>query len=88
MEISKIPDCTGLNFDDMSLWFSKMSEHDLLFHPDDTPEEIEIIESGKLMFSISECKKLNTILDKMFQQFGDNVYDAAYPFFMEKMKVI
>ena len=87
MEISQIPDYTGLKFNDMSLWFSKMSEHDLLFHPDDPPEEIESIESGELMFSVSECEKLNAILDNMFQQFGDKVYDAAYPFFMEKMEV-
>ena len=87
MEISRIPDYTGLQFDDMSLWFSEMSEQDLLFHPDDAPEEIENIKSGKLIFSVSECEKLNPILEKMFQQFGDKVYDAAYPFFMEKMEV-
>jgi len=64
-----------------------MSEHDLLFHPDDPPEEIILIDSGELVFSASECEKLNKILDNMFQQFDEKVYDAAYPFFMATMNI-
>lgn len=85
MEASRIPDLTSSNFDGMLLWFAEMSKRDLLFHPDDAPDQIVIIKTGEPTFSPDECRKLETVLSRMFNQFGDEVHTAAYPVFMKAM---
>ncbi len=82
MKSNRIPDFNDNSFDGMLTWFSEMSFRGLLFHPDDPPNTIVKIVDGTPLFSKSEARKIRTIVENMFEQFGDRVYDAAYPIFM------
>jgi hypothetical protein len=87
MNTSRIPDFCNNSFDGMLAWFAEMSVRDLLFHPDDVPETIVSIETGEQFFTAEECQKLEGIISKMFDQFDDDVYEAAYPIFMKRMNI-
>lgn len=87
MITSRIPRYTEKNFNGMLSWFAEMSKRDLLFHPDDAPEDIVFISNGEQFFSTHECQLVNNILDDMFNKFGNNVYEAAYPAFMKCMDI-
>jgi len=87
MNNSRIPDYSDHSFGGMLLWFASMSEVDLLFHPDDPADQIFDITSGEPTFSFAESQKANEILATMFSQFGDKVYEAAYPIFMNRMGI-
>ncbi len=87
MSISRIPEYSDHSFDGMLYWFASMSECGLLFHPDDPAEEIYEIATGDPMFSPVESRKANAILNSMFSEFGDEVYEAAYPIFMKRMGI-
>jgi len=87
MSISRIPEYSDRSFDGMLLWFATMSERELLFHPDDPADEIYDIATGEPTFSAAESRQANAILTTMFSQFGDEVYEAAYPFFMKRMGI-
>lgn len=82
METNRIPDLAENTFNGMALWFAGMWEHELLFHPDDSPNQIIDIRTGESMFSAEECEKLESILSHMFGKFGNEVHEAAYPIFM------
>jgi len=66
MNTSRIPDYSDNSFDGMLLWFSTMSERELLFHPDDPADEIYDIATGEPTFSPTESRKANAILKTMF----------------------
>jgi len=85
MSVSRIPDYSDQSFDGMLYWFASMSERELLFHPDDPANEIYDIATGEPTFSPTESRKANAILGTMFNRFGDEVYEAAYPIFMKCM---
>ena len=85
MNESRIPEYSNKTFDGMLTWFAEMSVRELLFHPEDRPEDIIIIADGEPVFSDIECQQINIILGYMFEQFGDGVCDAAYPVFMKRM---
>ena len=85
MKTSRIPEFSDKTFDGMLLWFANMSDRGLLFHPDDAPETIVSIATGEVLFSPREARKLTDIIGEMFEGFGDEVYEAAYPIFMKCM---
>jgi len=87
MNSSRIPEFSDLSFDGMTNWFASMSASDLLFHPDDLPEDISNIATGVSTFSPDECSKTGEILNTMFKLHGDDVYEAAYPAFMKCMDI-
>lgn len=87
MNSSRIPDFVDNSFDGMLMWFSEMSVRDLLFHPDDAPETIISIGTREKFFTANECQKLESTLAVMFRQFGNLVYEAAYPSFMKRMNI-
>lgn len=87
MSTSRIPDYKNNNPAGMSLWFSEMLEKGLLFHPDDSPENIVSIKTGKEIFSYDETVKIKEILSFMFNSFEDEVYEAAYPCFMKSLGI-
>ena len=84
---SRIPDWEDRSFDGMLKWFSELSVRDLLFHPDDDPGDLVDIGTGKLIFSRAEARHLRGTVAEMFDQHGDQVYEAAYPIFMNKMGI-
>ena len=84
MEASRIPDLTENTFDGMLWWFAEMSQRELLFHPDDSPDQIVNIRTGEPTFSAEECGKVESILSRMFDKFGNDVHEAAYPIFMRR----
>lgn len=85
MSTSRIPDYINNSLEGMNLWFSDMLTKGLLFHPDDLPEDIISIKTGKKMFSYDETIKIKEILSVMFNDFGNGVYEAAYPCFMKSL---
>ncbi|MEI6333622.1 MAG: hypothetical protein WCS87_03630 [Methylococcaceae bacterium] len=87
MNAIRIPEFTDKSFDGMLTWFAEMSDQDLIFHPDDAPETIVSITTGENIFTVDECQKLDEILSEMFNQFDDDVYEAAYPSFMKRMDI-
>jgi len=87
MNVSRIPEFSDKSFDGMLFWFATMSQRRLLFHPDDAPEDIVIISTGKPMFSPVESREAGAILGEMFKLHGDNVYESAYPIFMKRMGI-
>ena len=42
---------------------------------------------GKPVFSKMEADQLRKILDRMFEKNGGDVYEAVYPFFMNRMGI-
>jgi len=85
MNESRVPEYSDFSFDGMLNWFAEMSVRELLFHPEDRPEDIIRIDDGKPLFSDIECQQINAILGSMFDKFGDEVCGAAYPVFMKRM---
>ncbi len=83
--MNRTPDYQNPSFDSMTDWFAAMSGRDLLFHPDDPAESIVDIATGEAIFTADEACKADAILNAMFSHFGEQVYEAAYPFFMERM---
>ena len=83
MEAIRIPNLTENTFDGMLRWFAEMAKRDLLFHPDDSPDQIVRISTGQATFSAEECRKAEDILSRMFDRFGSDVHEAAYPIFMQ-----
>lgn len=84
MRLSRIPEFTNNTFDGMLGWFAEMSVRGLLFHPDDSPEDIISVDDGSPVFSNRECEDLNAILGVMFSVHGSQVHEACYPVFVRK----
>lgn len=82
MHASRIPDFANKSHEGMSRWFSEMALRGLLFHPEDSAESIIHVATGEPLFRPDECTKLDTIMADMFDRFGDDVCEAAYPVFM------
>ena len=85
MDQSRIPSIQGNSFTSMREWFGEMYEKRLLFHPDDPPETIIVINTNLPMFTKDESHRLSQVLDLFFARFGNRVYDAAYPYFMRSI---
>ena len=84
---SRIPACADYTFDGMLYWFAEMSVRGLLFHPDDEPSELTLFSNDEPMFDEKEVRKVRKIIDRMFTQNGNDVYEAAYPIFMKCMGI-
>jgi hypothetical protein len=87
MNFLRIPEYKQGGFDGMLMWFAEMSVRDLLFHPDEKPEALISIHDGKAIFSNTECYALNQIIKDMFHEFGEQVYEAAYPIIMKRFGI-
>ncbi len=88
MITSRVPEFETPTFDGMRAWFKAMAKRRLLFHPDDPPTRIVSIENGNRVFSRHECRLLRAILTEMFERFGDQVYEAAYPVVMKEFRAM
>lgn len=82
MHSSRIPDFANKSREGMSRWFSEMSLRGLLFHPEDRPNDIISIATCEKFFHSDECAKLEAIMAEMFDRFGDDVCEVAYPVFV------
>lgn len=79
---SRIPKLNSPSFDGALVWFSEMQAKGLIFHPDDDPDEIVNICDWQKTFSESEVSELRFLINELFNALGDDVYEAAYPIFM------
>ena len=79
---SRIPELNAVSFDGALQWFAEMQCRGLLFHPDDDPADIIVIQSGERMFNDREIQETRLVLDTLFAALGDDVYEAAYPVMM------
>lgn len=78
---TRIPTFQPQTCEEMSQWFGHLYSSGLLYHPDDPAETIVRIDSGIRLFSDKEAIELNQMLARMFEQFGDEVYEASYRYF-------
>ena len=76
-EVTSIPAVRSETLEEMEAWCHEMADRGLLFHPDDPPETIEHIETGTRMFTESECRELECILDRFLDLHGNALYDAC-----------
>jgi hypothetical protein len=74
----KLPEISGSSRAATVSWFKELSSLGLIFHPDDDPEQIFNIESGKRMFSAQQASQLSTTLSRLFKALGDDIYDIAF----------
>lgn len=84
MQHSRIPKLEGTSFKNMRQWFKSLAAADLLFHPEDRPEDIIRIATGEQLFSTREAEELQIILGRLFSCFGDEVTEVAYSVFIEQ----
>ena len=77
---SRIPKLTEMSFDGALMWFSELQYSDLLFHPEDDPDQIFNISDNSKTFSACEVQELRWVLDELEDEIGhDDVVSAAYP---------
>jgi len=82
---SRIPQLHATSFDGALSWFSEMQVNGLMFHPDDDPAEIWRIADGKRVFTDGEAAEVRFVLNALFSNLGDGVYEAAYPVVMKSI---
>lgn len=80
---SRIPQLDAVSFDAALLWFAEMQQRGLLFHPDDDPADIIVIDNGEKMFSDQEADEARSAIDRLFVILGEDIYEAAYPIMMK-----
>lgn len=80
--ISRIPVLQGQTFAAAQQWFAAMQKAELLFHPDDDPQDIITIATNKRVFTAVEVTAVRTVMEQLFEVLGDDVYDACYPLVM------
>lgn len=83
---SRVPEYAITDIKTAKFWFSSMAKHGLLFHPDDQPEDIVLID-GTPLFTKHECITIKHYINEMFILFGDQVYDIAADAFMKVMRI-
>jgi hypothetical protein len=81
----RVPKIPGNSRFALERWFYKLYTDDLLFHPDDRPENIVHTRRNESFFSEEECVILNQSLDLLFDRHGDTVYEVALKYFNKKM---
>lgn len=86
MPSCRIPEYQDSNMKAAKSWFSSMAKSGLLFHPDDPPENIVLID-GTPLFTRHECVIIKRHINEMFMIFEDQVYDFAADAFMKVMKI-
>lgn len=79
---SRIPKLNGQTFDSALIWFAEMQQKDLMLHPDDDPATMQKISDGLPLFTQAEINEVRFCLSSLFEQLGDDVYEAAYPIVM------
>lgn len=84
---NRIPEISGKSYEDMRIWFANLYAADLLFHPDDRPEDIVSIATGEPTFTLMECDVLKKSLAVLFKQHGDQVYDVVLDFCYKAINV-
>jgi hypothetical protein len=83
----RVPKIPGNSRFALERWFYKLYTEDLLFNPDDRPENIVHIGKNEPFFSEEECVILNQSLDLLFERHGDTVYEVALKYFHKKMDI-
>jgi hypothetical protein len=84
---NRIPEKPGKSHEAMKNWFAGLYAADLLFHPDDRPEDIVSIATGEPTFTLAECNTLKESLATLFEHHGDEVYVVALDFFHKAMGI-
>lgn len=79
---SRIPTLESTSYQSMDRWFKLMTEANLHFPPDDAPKDIVRISDGAPAFTEDECRALDKTMSILFENHGNDVYEAAYPHFM------
>lgn len=83
----RVPKVPGNSRFALERWFYKLYTQDLLFNPDDRPENIVHVGKNEPFFSAEECVILNQSLDHLFERHGDTVYEVALKYFQKKMDI-
>ena len=75
---TRVPKLTGTTPTAAKSWFKRMHADGLMFHPDESPNEIMEIASEARLFSDAECIQLKQYLAQLFAALGDRVHDIAF----------
>ncbi|KAF1702903.1 hypothetical protein [Pseudoxanthomonas kaohsiungensis] len=70
---SRIPDCDTSTVEGMRAWFDAMHARGLMFHPEDSPEQLVTGVDGRPAFTKAECEQLGPIMRELFDKHGDAV---------------
>ncbi len=81
--ISHIPKIKDHTFNAAREWFAAMQKVELLFHPDDDPQDIVSIATNKPAFTDAEVSAVQKVMARLFESLGNEVYEACYPIAME-----
>jgi hypothetical protein len=76
--ISRIPILQGQTFAAAQQWFAAMQKAELLFHPDDDPQDIVTVATNKQVFTAVEVTAVQAVMEQLFEYLGDDVYEACY----------
>lgn len=76
-QTSRIPALPNRSLFAMNRWFYKMYQSGLLYHPDESAENIVCLDTNETLFTKAECIVLNKAIDTMFKIHGDKVYDVC-----------
>jgi hypothetical protein len=77
--MSRIPALQEQTFAAAQQWFATMQKAELLFHPDDDPQDIVTVATNKPVFTAIEATEVRAIMEQLFEALGDDVYEACYP---------
>lgn len=81
--ISRIPALQEQTFAAAQQWFATMQKAELLFHPDDDPQDIVTVATNKQVFTAGEVTAVRAIMAQLFEYLGDDVYEACYAVVMD-----
>ena len=84
---NRIPAVPGKSRFALERWFNGLCAADLLFHPDDRPEDIISNATGEPTLTTEECLVLNKSLNKLFEHHGDKVYEVALKYAYKTMGI-
>jgi hypothetical protein len=84
--ISRIPALQEQTFGAAQQWFATMQKAELLFHPDDDPQDIVAVATNKQVFTAVEVTAVREIMEQLFETLGDDVYEACYPLVMGALR--
>jgi hypothetical protein len=82
--ISRIPALQEQTFAAAQQWFATMQKAELLFHPDDDPQDIVTAATNKHVFTAVEVTAVRAIMEQLFEFLGDEVYEACYAVVMDR----
>lgn len=85
LDVEEIPNWNDQSHKSLGIWWQTMAKRGLAFHPDDAPETIVYMQTGKPCFTPKACERLETIISRMIELHGEHVYSVGQSAIMEQL---